>query len=108
MFVKLGEFKPIVTPPIYTPLTEREKIETEKQAKIVRECLPKQNFSYFDFFKCMPDIKRTLDFDKNSGSVLRMVYNYGELFGDNLLTGDFSAYSEEMLAKLAYCSCKSR
>lgn len=97
LFVKVGNFKPEVTSPVYTPLTEAEIRHTETQAKIVRESCSKDRTPYFEFFKHVPSI----DVPKQASDELRMVYNYNELFGDNLMTGDFSAYTDEMLEGLS-------
>lgn len=98
LFVKVGNFKPEVTSPVYSPLTAEEIVKTEAQAKIVRENRSKDRVEYFDFFKNVPKVESAI-VQKSDG--LKMVYNYNEIFGDNLLTGDFSAYSDEMLKSLS-------
>lgn len=98
LFVKVGNFKPEVTPPVYKPLTEEELRITKAQAEIVRANRPKDRTKYFDFFKYVPKVN--VEKDENADG-LRMVYNYNELFGDNLMTGDFSAYTDEMLTALS-------
>ena len=98
LFVKVGNYKPEVTPPVYAPLTESQIAFTEKQAQTVRENRSKKRTPYFEFFKYLPraNFKNTARSD-----ALKMVYNYNELFGDNLLSGDFSAYTDEMLSGLS-------
>ncbi len=98
LFVKVGNFKPVVTPPVYSPLTEGQIKYTAAQAETVKKNRPKTGFSYFDFFKYVP---KTDEQRKSEKQGLKMVYNYNELFGDNLYTGDFSAYSDEMLKSLS-------
>ena len=98
LFVKVGNFKPEVTAPIYTPLTEEQIRLTEAQAKIVRENRSKNRTPYFQFFKYVPNVD---GISAQSSNELRMVYNYNEPFGDNLMTGDFSAYTDEMLEGLS-------
>ena len=97
LFVKVGNFKPQVTAPVYAPLTEAQIRTTEQQAQTVRENRPKERVPYFRFFEHLPKV----EVPTQSGEALRMVYNYNELFGDNLTTGDFSAYTDEMLEGLA-------
>lgn len=97
LFVKVGNFKPFVTPPVYAPLTEEQLLWTEKQAQTVRENRSKNRTPYFHFFEHLPKV----DVLNGNSDGLRMVYNYNELFGDNLATGDFSAYTDEMLEGLA-------
>lgn len=98
LFVKVGNFKPEVTSPKYAPLTEDQKRFTEAQGNIVRENRVKERTSAFDFFKHVPQVNALSVQESDS---LRMVYNYNESFGDNLLTGDFSAYTDEMLISLS-------
>ncbi len=98
LFVKVGNFKPEVVAPVYAPLTEEQIYLTQAQAQTVRENRAQNRAAYFDFFKCVPQVK--VDAEQSSDS-LRMVYNYNELFGDNLLSGDFSAYTDEMLQSLS-------
>ena len=98
LFVKVGNFKPEVASPSYAPLSDEELRITEEQAKTVRENRAKNKAKYFDFFKYVPRVH----VEKQEGlDGLRMVYNYNELFGDNLMTGDFSAYTDEMLTALS-------
>ena len=98
LFVKVGNYKPEVTPPVYAPLTDEQIEITEKQAQTVRDNRSKNRTPYFEFFKYLPraNFKNTARTDG-----LKMVYNYNELFGDNLLSGDFSAYTDEMLSGLS-------
>jgi hypothetical protein len=98
LFVKVGNFKPQVEAPAYSPLTEEQIRSTEEQAKTVRENRSKNRTPYFEFFKYAPKMDGLA---KGGSNELRMVYNYNELFGDNLLTGDFSAYTDEMLTSLS-------
>ena len=98
LFVKVGNFKPEVVSPVYAPLTDEQIRLTEEQAAIVRENRSSGRTPYFDFFKHAPKV---CDTPTTEGDSLRMVYNYNELFGDNLMTGDFSAYTDEMLEKLS-------
>lgn len=97
LFVKVGGFKPAVVTPTYSPLTPEQIAETEKQAKIVRENRSEKGFPYFNFFKYVPQIQEKAE----KTDALAMVYNYNELFGDNLFTGDFFAYSDEILQSLS-------
>jgi len=98
LFVKVGNFKPEVVAPVYAPLTEEQIRFTETQAVTVRENCAKDRAPYFEFFKHVPKV--TPVSSKNADE-LRMVYNYNEAFGDNLMTGDFSAYTDEMLEGLS-------
>ena len=98
LFVKVGNFKPEVISPTYAPLTEEQIRFTEEQAKIVRENRSKDRTPYFEFFKYKPNVDAL---PKQESNALRMVYNYNEQFGDNLLTGDFSAYTDEILEELS-------
>lgn len=98
LFVKVGNFKPMVTAPVYAPLKEEQICITEKQAKIIKENRSKNRVPYFHFFEHLPKMDMLPQREANA---LRMVYNYNELFGDNLLTGDFSAYADEMLEGLS-------
>ncbi len=97
LFDKLGKYKPEVIAPQYVPLTEVQVALTEEQAKIIRENQAKDRTPYFDFFRCIPDVQTAMNVEHG----LRMVYNYNEEYGDNLLTGDFSAYTDEMLEGLS-------
>ena len=97
LFVKVGNFKPEVVNPAYQPLTKEQLAFTQAQAEIVKANRVADRVNYFDFFKNVPTVKT----QAVSGDGLRMVYNYNELFGDNLLTGDFSAYADEMLSGLS-------
>ena len=98
LFVKVGNFKPEITPPTYSPLTEEQIRLTEEQAKTVRENRSKNRTPYFEFFKYVPQVNVEKEEESDS---LRMVYNYNEAFGDNLLAGEFSAYTDEMLEGLS-------
>ncbi len=93
--VKLGT-KPIVTSPVYTPLTKEQIEKTERQAKIVRANRTWERNEYFDLYKQCPELPPS---PKADG--LRMLYNYGAVYGDILKSGDFSSYPDEMLDKLA-------
>ena len=98
LFVKVGNFKPEIASPVYAPLTEEQIRYTELQAKTVLENRSKDRTPYFEFFKHVPNVD---GLPTQSVGELRMVYNYNELFGDNLMTGDFSAYTDEMLEGLS-------
>ena len=98
LFVKVGNFKPEVVAPTYAPLTEEQIRFTEEQAKTVWANRSKNRTPYFEFFKYVPKVNLS---SQPQSDALRMVYNYNELFGDNLLTGDFSAYTDEMLEGLS-------
>ena len=98
LFVKVGNFKPEVVAPVYAPLTEEQIRFTEAQAVTVRENRSKDRTPYFEFFKHVPKVTSA---SSQNADELRMVYNYNELFGDNLMTGDFSAYTDEMLEGLS-------
>ena len=98
LFVKVGEFKPDVPAPVYAPLTKEQIRLTERQANIVRESRSENRTPYFQFFNHVPKVDCIAG---QSCDELRMVYNYNELFGDNLMTGDFSAYTDEMLEGLS-------
>lgn len=98
LFVKVGFFKPEVVSPVYRPLTAEEIAITERQGEIIRANRPKERVKYFDFLKCVPKVETA---KAENSDALRMVYNYNEIFGDNLLSGDFSAYSDEMLENLS-------
>ena len=104
LFVKVGGFKPVVIPPVYSPLTAAQIAKTEEQARLVRKYRSKTGFPYFNFFRFLPQTPKTSQSPKTdspNANALAMVYNYNELFGDNLLTGDFFAYSDEMLEGLS-------
>lgn len=98
LFVKVGNFKPEVENPVFKPLTEEQIRITEEQAKTIRENRSKNRTPYFEFLKHAPKVSVAQTGDTDA---IRMVYYYNELFGDNLLTGDFSAYTDEMLEGLS-------
>ena len=94
--VKLGSFKPDVCAPKYAPLTQEQRKETERIGAFVREKYQTPTVKPFDFYTNAAPIYAL---NTQEGGE-RIVYSYAAPYGDFLLTGDFSGYPDEMLARL--------
>lgn len=93
LYVKLGYEKPDTGEKEYYPLTDKEVAETELLSETVKNEFTLYTEKPFDF-----------KFDngitaKRGGE--RVIYNYSALYGDILLSGDFSSYPDAMLASLS-------
>ena len=93
---KLGSFKPDIRALKYTPLTQKQIKETEKIGAFVREKYKTPTAKPFDFYTNAAPIYAL---NTQEGGE-RIVYSYAAPYGDFLLTGDFSGYPDEMLARL--------
>ena len=94
--VKLGCFKPDVKTPRYAPLTGEEEAITEEIGKWVKANRLPRETRYFDFYEKGVSPKQSVS--QCGGE--RIVYSYAAPYGDIFLNGDFSGYSDELLAKL--------
>ena len=94
--VKLGNFKPDIRAPKYAPLTQEQIQETEKIGAFVRQQYKTPTATPFDFYANAAPIHAV---NTQEGGE-RIVYSYASPYGDFLITGDFSGYPDEMLARL--------
>ncbi len=94
--VKMGNFKPETQTPFYEPLNESETSETKKIGEFVKASRLPRKTTVFDFYSasCLPEE----GVGQDGGE--RIVYSFAAPYGDILLKGDFSGYSDELLAKL--------
>ncbi len=90
---KLGGFKPAVTSPAYAPLSPEQEEHTDRLRAIVLRNRT-HGRQYFDFYRCVPAVAAS------PAEKLRMVYPFGVGYGDILLTGDFSDFSDALLGAL--------
>ncbi|MBQ8351706.1 MAG: hypothetical protein IJY20_06660 [Clostridia bacterium] len=94
--VKLGSFKAKAERVVYTPLTDAEIAETERQAAIIRGAFIEDYAKPFDFYSTAPiKAERTAsagDFDK-------IAYSYSMLYGDTFLEGE-EIVPDELLLRL--------
>ena len=94
---KLGDFKPYCEEVLYKPLNERQLIETEEIAKIVRENFI-ENYVVpfaFGYEKETPCLTK----DKNA-DFAKIVYAYSAMYGDTFLN-DGEIVPELLLKKLS-------
>ena len=64
LFVKVGGFKPQVTAPKYAPLTAEQIAQTQAQSKTVCAHKSEKGFSYFDFFRYVPNLSHLKNSEK--------------------------------------------
>ena len=94
LLVKLGNEKPI-TNCYYTPLTEEQRQETARIKEQVLAQRETRGVAPFDF----KFSKSPLTFPEYKGE--RVLYSYCALFGDALLDGNFSGYTDDALEALS-------
>lgn len=102
MWVKLGEMKPKVSAPRYSPLSEEQKIQTEKISVLMKKYnligLKDNAFSFVQEFQ-MPVDDTKIEIGSSDG--LRMVYPYFALYGDALLDESIDPLPEKILEEYA-------
>ncbi len=98
MWVKLGEMKPDVTEPLYKPLTDKERKETEKIAELINT--NKFNDLKDNAFDFIYDFKKPVEFDEvkeTKTEHIRMVYPYFALYGDALIDESIDPLPDKIL-----------
>ncbi|MDD4002586.1 MAG: hypothetical protein PHE12_00075 [Clostridia bacterium] len=97
--VKLGNFKPYVIEPKYSPLNNEQKKQTKKIKNIVESYyIPyqKQPFDFFD--KNINSYNNNFNNESIKG---RIIYSYFALYGDSLASGDNESYPDYLLQRYA-------
>lgn len=107
MWIKLGGMKPQVPPPHYVPLTEEQREQTERIAKLFGERFSAGNgiqdnaFSFIDRFHMPVSEEEYKDFVLPNGNSLKMVYPYFALYGDALIDESIEPLPERILKEYA-------
>ncbi|MDD4003408.1 MAG: hypothetical protein PHE12_04350, partial [Clostridia bacterium] len=98
--VKLGNFKPYVIEPQYSPLNNEQKEQTKKIKEIVElNYIPYQK-QPFDFFN--KNTNENKKFELKSQTIKdRIIYSYFALYGDSLISKDNESYPDYLLEKYA-------
>lgn len=107
MWVKLGELKPQVDEPKYTPLDEAQKKRTEEIAKMFRDKFDWSDEWQENGFEFLEEFYRPLDMNEIEEVVmadnesLRMIYPYFALYGDTLLDDSADLLPDRLLQEYA-------
>ncbi|GHV00424.1 hypothetical protein FACS1894211_07690 [Clostridia bacterium] len=100
--VKLGNFKPKVMEPVYTPLTAVQLKDTEKAAAIIRQYDREHIKKPFDFAADFFEVTAEKE-NANAKPLVeeRFLYNYNAVYGDPFLEGAPDSYDDKLLAALS-------
>lgn len=106
LFVKMGRKKPRCARLVYEKPTEEMNRRAREIARVVRANKPGRSVPRFDFFSSMPLPVADGQGDVSSGQAetadgLRMAFSYNAVYGDPLMDGEQSSYSDDLLSRLS-------
>lgn len=105
MWVKLGRMKPNVEPAEYSPLTDEERVLTDRIAKVGIEHRKTDNgFQFIQEYQrplSKEDMQVVCQYSDEGRQTLRLVYPYFALYGDALLDESIDPFPDRLLRDYA-------